>query len=113
MSSCEEYKVFYRDYKHDVSISSAKAEPLAADRLVPLAEKLLCNPDNFLGIEDDKASVLQLYATDADNVVLELMYSDADGCMQLKCSWQQAMTILEKLPSEFGDDLLIGACYVG
>ncbi|RTZ72167.1 MAG: hypothetical protein DSZ00_08940, partial [Gammaproteobacteria bacterium] len=40
------FPVFYCDFLRDLSISSSKPEPLAADRLVPLAEQLLVAEDN-------------------------------------------------------------------
>ena len=57
------YRVFYRDYVHQVSISSTQPEPLAAGRLGALAEQLLQHADNFLGVVDDQENILQL--TDA------------------------------------------------
>ncbi len=108
-----EFMVFYRDYQHDVSISSASPEPLASDRMVPLAEHLLCNPDNFLGVEDAKHNVLQLYANEEGSITMELMYFESAGCLQLKRTRQQAMEILGKLPAVFEDGLLPGANYIG
>lgn len=108
-----EFMVFYRDYVHDVSISSANPEPLAGDRLAPLAEHLLVDPDNYLGVEDQKHTVLQLYANDDSCIILELIYPESDGCLRLKRTRQQAMEILGSLPSVFEDGLLPGANYVG
>ena len=108
-----EFKVFYRDYKHDVSISSASPEPLAIDRLAPLAERLLADPDNFLGVEDENHTVLQLYASEDGSVILELLYPESDGCLRLRRTRQQAMEILCKLPAVFEDGLLPGANYIG
>ncbi len=113
MTQTCEFMVFYRDYLHDVSISSVSPEPLSGDRLVPLAERLLCDPDNFLGVEDEKHTVLQLYANEEGSVILELMYPEADGCLQLKRTRQQAMEILAGLPAVFEDWLLPGANYIG
>lgn len=112
MKSCE-FKVFYRDYAHDVSISSASPEPLAGDRLAPLAEQLLGDPDNYLGVEDEKHTVLQLYANEDGSIILELIYPESDGCLRLKTTRQQAMEILRKLPNLFEDGLLPGANYIG
>lgn len=113
MNTICQFNVFYRDYLHQVSISSASPEPLAGDRLVPLAEHLLGNPDNFLGVEDEKQSVLQLYANEDGSIVMELLYPETDGCLQLKRTRQQAMEILGKLPAVFEDGLLPGANYIG
>ena len=113
MKKSREFMVFYRDYVHDVSISSANPEPLAGDRLVPLAEHLLADPDNYLGVEDQKLTVLQLYANDDSCIILELIYPESDGCLRLKRTRQQAMEILGSLPSVFEDGLLPGANYVG
>lgn len=111
-TSCE-FMVFYRDYKHDVSIRSANPEPLAGDRLAPLAEHLLGDPDNFLGVEDEKHTVLHLYANEDGSIVMELMYPDSDGCLRLKRTREQAMEILGRLPAVFEDGLLPGANYIG
>jgi hypothetical protein len=113
MKEISEFMVFYRDYLHDVSISSANPEPLAGDRLIHLAEHLLSDPDNFLGVEDQKHTVLQMYANEDGSIILELLYPESDGCLQLKRTRQQAMEILAGLPAVFEDGLLPGANYIG
>jgi len=113
MKKTLEFMVFYRDYVHDVSISSANPEPLAGDRLVHLAEHLLVDTDNFLGVEDQQHTVLQLYANDDGSIILELIYAESDGCLRLRRTRQQAMEILGRLPPVFEDGLLPGANYVG
>ena len=108
-----QYRVFYRDYVNEVSISSTEPEPLAADRLVPLAETLLVHEDNYLGILDGNDVLLQLYRTADGGIVLELSYPEANGCMQLRGSWQAAMELLAGLPREFTEDLLPNAHFIG
>ncbi len=109
--SCQ-FNVFYRDYQHDVSISSSNPEPLEGDRLVSLAEHLLSDPDNFLGVEDSSHTVLQLYANEDGSIVMELLYAESTGCLQLKGTRQQAMEILDRLPAVFENGLLPGANYI-
>lgn len=105
--------VFYRDFVHDVGISSTSPEPLPRDRLVPLAEKLLTCEDNYLGIVDRNDTVLQLYRHDDQTMVVELIFPKSSGCMQIKCSHQTAMVLLAELPDVFPEDLLPGAVYIG
>ena len=105
--------MFYRDYDHDVSISSSEPEPLAADRLTALARQLLSGEENFLGIYDSRDVLLQLYLDDGQKIVLELLYPEASGCLQCRLQLDEAMKLLEKLPEQFGDDLLPGANYIG
>lgn len=107
------FNVFYRDFTHDVGISSAAPEPLARDRLAPLAEKLLTSEDNYLGIVDGSDTVLQLYQSDEQTIVVELIYPKSSGCMQLRISRQNAMLLLSELPEIFPEDLLPGAAYIG
>ena len=107
------FNVFYRDFVHDVGISSANPEPLPRDRLVPLAEKLLTDEDNYLGVVDSSETILQLYRSDEDTLVVELIYPKSEGCMQKKLSQQQAMDLLAGLPEVFAEDLLPGATYIG
>lgn len=108
-----QFNVFYRDYLHDVSISSSSPESLEGDRLVSLAEHLLNNPDNFLGVEDNSHTVLQLYANEDGSIIMELLYAESKGCLQLKRTRQQALDILDQLPAVFEDGLLPGANYIG
>lgn len=106
-------RVFYRDYGNDVSIASTAAEPLAVARVVPLAEALLSGPDNFLGIMDTEDAILQCYVSDQpDDVVLELLYPETDGCLRIVLPRAEAMARLADLPEQFDDTLLSGGQYV-
>ena len=106
-------RVFYRDYANAVSISSAQPEMLARDRVVPLAERLLCDSDNFLGLVDASDAILQCYlADDGDAVTLELVYPEATGCLRLTLPHDRALAILDRLPETFDQDLLEGAQYI-
>lgn len=105
------FRVFYRDYNHDVSISSSAPEPLAADRISPLAEKILASEDNFFGVVDGNGLVLQAYLEDEENVALELMFPESQGCFQLICSKDEALKLLSALPSAFSEDMLPGGGY--
>ena len=106
-------RVFYRDYANQVTISSAQPEVLAVDRVVPLAEQLLVDQDNFMGLVDAADSILQCYLADDDaNVTLELVYPEATGCLRLTVSRARALAILDRLPTTFDESLLEGAQYI-
>ena len=106
-------RVFYRDYANAVSISSAQPEALARDRIIPLAERLLSDADNFLGLVDASDAILQCYrADDGDDVTLELIYPEASGCLRLTLPHDRALAILDNLPETFDQSLLEGAQYI-
>jgi hypothetical protein len=106
-------RVFYRDYVHGVSISSAQPGALAAARLRPLAERLLVDADNFLGVVDRNDAILQCYVDDDPRgVVLELVYPEASGCLRLRLTREEALQRLADLPAEFDEHLLPGAQYL-
>lgn len=112
------FDVFYRDYRHDVSISSAAPEPLDAKRLAPLAEKLLESPDNFFGVVDKQNTILQLYLDDEaegaePQVIAELLFAEQPGYFQLHLSLAEALQLLDRLPDEFDDTLLSGGRFIG
>lgn len=106
-------RVFYRDYTSGVSISSTQPEPLAAERIRPLAVRLLGDSDNFLGVVDAQDTILQCYRPDAgDRVVLELVYPEVRGCLRLTLPMDDALTLLAGLPELFDETLLPGAQYL-
>jgi hypothetical protein len=112
------FDVFYRDYRHNVSISSAQPEPLDAQRLAPLAEKLLESPDNFFGVVDREHTILQCYLDDeadaaAPRVILELVFAENPGYYQASLPLADALALLGKLPQVFGKDLLPGGRFIG
>lgn len=107
-----QFRVFYRDYANAVSISSAQPEPLAAERVAALAERLLVDADNFLGIVDASDTILQCYLIDDARVTLELVYPEASGCLRLTLPRDEALAMLDRLPETFGEGLLQGAQYV-
>lgn len=108
------YRVFYRDYVNQVSVSSSAPEPLPASRVAALAEALLQHADNFLGVCDAQETILQAYLSDDEqSVLLELLYPESSGVLRLSMSWADAVELLSDLPAEFSDALLPGASYLG
>lgn len=106
-------RVFYRDYKNDVTISSAQPESLQASRIVPLADQLLTAADNFLGVVDSNDVILQCYvADDPADLVLEMVYPEATGCLRLTLPRQQVFDRLDNLPEQFDESLMVGAQYI-
>lgn len=106
-------RVFYRDYAHGVGIPSTHPEALAADRIVPLADRLLVASENFLGVVDANDVILQCYADDDPGMLtLELVYPEATGCLRLTLPREQALDRLDRLPEFFDESLLSGAQYV-
>ncbi len=106
-------QVFYRDYANEVTISSARPEPLQANRMVALAERLLVSADNFLGVVDRHDVILQCYvADDPGDVTLELVYPEASGCLRLTLPRERAFDCLDRLPEQFDESLLQGAQYI-
>jgi len=106
-------QVFYRDYVNAVTIPSAQPEALEADRIVPLADRLLVAGDNFLGVVDRNDVILQCYVADEpDDITLELVYPEANGCLRLTLSRDKAMARLDTLPELFDEALLQGAQYI-
>ncbi len=106
------FGVFYCDFLRDLSISSSKPEPLAADRLVPLAEQLLVAEDNYLGVVDANEVILQFYLSGREMVV-ELIFPESSGILQSRMPVEQALALLADLPEEFSEALLPGASYIG
>ncbi len=107
------FRVFYRDYVNDVSISSARPESLAAERIAPLAETVLQHADNFIGVVDANELVLQLYLDDDESsVFLELLYPEGQGMLRLNLPWEQAVAVLRDLPEAFDEGLLPGAQFI-
>ncbi len=106
------FPVFYCDFLRDLSISSSRPEPLAADRLVPLAEQLLVAEDNYLGVVDPNEVILQLYLSGREMVV-ELIFPDSTGILQKRMPVEEALALLENLPGEFDEALLPGASFIG
>ena len=107
------FRVFYRDYTHAVSIPSSQPEALVAGRVRALAERLLDNPDNFLGVVDRNDTILQSYGADEPGrLVMELIYPEASGCLRLELARDAALELLGTLPAEFDESLLPGAQYL-
>ena len=106
-------RVFYRDYRHAASIPSTHPESLAVDRLTALAERLLVEGDNFLGVVDRNDLILHCYVADrSDEVTIELLYPEASGCLRLTLPREQALARLAELPEVFAESLLSGAQYI-
>jgi hypothetical protein len=100
-------RVFYRDYQNEVSISSTQPESLLAERLVPLADRLLCSPDNFLGVVDRRDGILQCYVSDDPGaIVLELVEPESPGCWRSILPRDLALDRLRDLPDRFDTALL-------
>ena len=107
-------RVFYRDLEHGSAVSSLQPESLLADRIVPLAERILQHADNFIGVVDAADVVLQAYPGDnPDSVILELVYPDDQGVLRREMPRAEALALLSELPEAFDEQLLPGAQYIG
>ena len=107
------YRVFYRDSGNAQSVPSSAPQSLPADQLVELAERLLVDQDNFLGVVDRNDLILQCYvADDSELVTLELIYPDSTGCLRLTLPRSEVLQQLETLPELFDESLLKGAQYI-
>lgn len=105
-------RVFYRDYERGVTIGSTHPEALAVERIEPLARRLLVAGENFLGVVDRNDVILQCYPGDApDDIVFELVYPEATGCLRLVVLREEAFARLNALPGQFDESLLQGAQY--
>ena len=100
------FGVFYRDYAHGVAISSAHPESLLAERIPALAERLLVNEDNYLGVVDRDDGFLQLFLGDDCRVVVELLRPNIPGYLRTVRSRAEALALLAALPERFEADLL-------
>ena len=80
---------------------------------MPLAQRLLVAAENFLGIVDRNDVILQCYiADDPGQLMLELIYPEASGCLRLAMPRKQALDLLDHLPEVFDESLLQGAQYI-
>jgi hypothetical protein len=100
------FGVFYRDYARDVAISSARPESLLGSRLPALAERLLVDADNFLGVVDRNENILQLYRDRDGLVVVELLRPGRDDHEQARLPLEQVLQRLAHLPPDFDGRLL-------
>jgi len=106
-------RVFYRESGNAQSVPSSAPQSLPADQLAALAERLLVDQDNFLGVVDRNDLILQCYvADDPELATLELIYPDAGGCLRLTLPQSEVLQRLEALPELFDESLLEGAQYI-
>jgi hypothetical protein len=103
------FGVFYRDYAHEVAVSSARPESLLADRIPALAERLLVNADNYLGVVDRNDVILQLYREDDSQVEVELLRPNTPAYLHCVMSLPEVLALLADLPEVFDASLLPGA----
>lgn len=106
-------RVFYRDYPNEIAISSLQPEPLAAERVSPMARTVLQHADNFFGVVDSEEAILQLYLDDDESsVMVELLYPESQGMLRRRMSLEEALSLLSDLPDPFEESLLPGAQFV-
>lgn len=107
------YRVFYRDTGNGQSVPSSAPQSLPADQLAALADRVLVDGDNFLGVVDRNDLILQCYvANDPQRLTLELIYPEASGCLRLTRPRAQVLQQLASLPEQFDESLLEGAQYI-
>lgn len=109
-SNMTSFKVFYKDYENNVSISSSNPDLVNSDRIKFLAESLLQHADNFLGIIDRNDVILQAYLDDDEQYIfLELIFPESTNFLQTRMNWTDAFNFLANLPIEFSRDSLPNA----
>lgn len=101
------YKVFYRDYVRDEVVSSTQPTSMLGEKIPELAQRVLQHADNFIGIYDQKDTILQAYLDDDEQQVeVELIYPEGQGEYSRTLPYDEAFSILQNLPPVFNKDLL-------
>ena len=105
--------MFYRDIGNGHSVPSSTPQSLPTGQLAALAERVLVDGDNFLGVVDRNDLILQCYvADDPGRLTLELIYPEASGCLRLTRPRSEVLQQLASLPELFDESLLKGAQYI-
>jgi len=73
------FKLFYTDYTVDKHVRSDEAKPATKEEIVGCMNRLLHEPDNFVGLIDGKDVMLQFMVEDSGEICIDVPLHDRKG----------------------------------
>lgn len=99
-----EYQVFYFCFDKGEDVPGSDPVTRAAAELPELAERMLCDEGDFVGVIDASGNTLQFMAME-DSVWLEIPAPEEHGSYGQHLSFEELLDVLRELPATFSPKL--------
>jgi len=73
------FQLFYADYSEDKHVRSDEAESATLEKVIDCMNRLLHEPDNFIGIIDDNNVMLQFMVEETGSICIDAPVHERKG----------------------------------
>ena len=91
------FKLFYTDYSEDKHVRSGEAESASLENIIASMNRLLHEPDNFIGIIDDNNVMLQFMVEDDGTICIDLPIHDRNGSFTKNSDLSESIKVVNAL----------------
>jgi len=102
------FQLFYTDYDKDEHVRSDEPKSANADEIVECMNRVLTEPDNFVGIVDADDVTLQFMVEDDGSVVVDVPVHDKNGSFTKQADLSTCFAIVNKLQDTIVVDAIEG-----
>ena len=91
------FKLFYTDYVKDQHLRSDEAEPATVENIIDCMNKLLHEPDNFVGIIDSDDVMLQFMVEESSEICIDVPIHDRKGSFMKSTDLNECIGVVTAL----------------
>ena len=91
------FKLFYTDYSDDKHLSSDEAESATLEKIIDCMNRLLNEPDNFVGIIDCNDVMLQFIVEDAGTICIDAPIQERRGSFTKSTDLTECIKVVDAL----------------
>ena len=91
------FKLFYTDYTEDKHLRSDEAESATVEKIIDCMNKLLHEPDNFIGIIDSNDVMLQFMVEDNGTICIDAPIHERKGSFTKDADLSECIEIVTAL----------------
>lgn len=91
------FKLFYTDYSEDEHIRSDEAVPATPEDIIACMNRLLHEPDNFIGIIDGNDATLQFMVEDNGMICIDVPDQERKGSTTKTTDLDECINVVDAL----------------
>ena len=101
-------KLFYTDYSKDEHVRSDEAKDSTLEEIVECMNKLLHEPDNFIGLIDAEDTMLQFMVEDDGSICVDSPVDDKNGSFTKNATLKESVEIVQAIQTAINLDAIKG-----
>ena len=102
------YKYYFTDYERDQHIKSDEAKTISLGDVIGIMNKVLTDPDNFVGLIDTNDVMLQFMVEESGDITVDIPLHERKGSFVKTTNLDEALAIVNALKSSIDAKAITG-----